>query len=496
MTSYIYLICFIILIIGAPLAIGSVYIVTFSAFEFIIFSLCLIKLCDYRINKKDEGEKLKGSTYKHFHLKSNGINPVSSLKSQKFTKITIILIVPLFIFLIVALFQLIPLPIALISFLSKNTVTIYKKLGLPQLMNSGLFTLSLSPYSTTVLFLKWASYVCIFFLISTFSPTEKGLKNGRWLIILSSTFFVIGLFEAIYGLYTYLYRSDSILWFTRLRDMKAVAGTYVNRNHFAGFINICIFVSIGLLIASVLSYKKKEKGLKNAIISFASSRMAPVLYVLCFGIIIMILSLTFTLSRMGQFSLIAGFASLILLFSFQKKKMVSFFIVCIIIASFLWASWKGLEPVYERWFSLEDSLHQDRLLIYESTVKLIKDFPIFGKGFGTFELSYPPYKPEKFGAAIYDHAHNDYLQILAETGWAGFLPWALFFITYLFLTTYAFFKTDNPISRGMGAGGIAATVALLLHSFFDFNLQIPANALLLFIVMAMTWRVVNYNVYS
>ncbi len=78
----------------------------------------------------------------------------------------------------------------------------------------------------------------------------------------------------------------------------------------------------------------------------------------------------------------------------------------------------------------------------------------------------------------------------SEVGLAGFIPWLAFFLLFLVFTVRAWFRRRNTFSIFIGAGGLAATVALLTHSLADFNLQIPANAMLLFLVMGLTWRAV------
>jgi len=90
-----------------------------------------------------------------------------------------------------------------------------------------------------------------------------------------------------------------------------------------------------------------------------------------------------------------------------------------------------------------------------------------------------------------DHAHNDYLEFLSEVGLIGFIPWLAFFLLFLASSVRALLTRRSRYSIFLGASGLAAIVALLVHSLADFNLQIPANAMLLFLIMGLTWRVVH-----
>ncbi|MCX5811375.1 MAG: O-antigen ligase family protein [Proteobacteria bacterium] len=330
----------------------------------------------------------------------------------------------------------------------------------------------------------------VFILITTFNPPEKKLKDGNWLKIISIAFFVIGFAEAIYGLYLYLNHSDSLLWFTRIYYKGFVDGTYINKNHLAGFMNMCIFISIGFLTSYIGSYRKKGYRLKETFLLILTTKKTIFIYLIIFGLLTMILAVIFSNSRMGQFSLIAGSIFLCILYTVKRLKNFLFILIFIFCMATAWGIWKGVEPVIERW-NATDADFIGRNDVWKSTLKMSRDFPILGTGLGTYELAFPPFKPEKIGVGIVDHAHNDYLEMLSEVGWAGFVCWLSFFFMYLYFTISAWIQKQGAFSRGMGAGGIAATIATLIHSLADFNLQIPANALLLFIVMAITWQAVH-----
>ncbi len=308
--------------------------------------------------------------------------------------------------------------------------------------------------------------------------------------------FIIGFAEAVYGLYNYLNQSPYLLWFTKEYYKDSVTGTYINRNHFAGLMNVCILVSAGLFVSHI-SLRTKARPFRTALVNILSSEKSLLMYFLFLGLIVMVLALIFSMSRMGQFSLAAGVAFVVLLYSIgavagkaRRTQFLPLVLFAVLSVGLLWGLWKGLEPVEDRWQALEAN-YENRALIWQTTQKLIGNFPLTGTGLGTYELAYPPYKPQEYGSLIMDHAHNDYLELLSEVGLIGFIPWLGFFVLFVVFSIHAWHKRRNPFSRFVGPCTLAAAVAFLVHSLSDFNLQIQANAMLLFLIMGLTWRVVN-----
>jgi hypothetical protein len=499
-SSPIILIGLIMLIICAPAAVGSVYIVTYSAMELLIFSLLLLHLwttdfsrLDAEMSRSSDNSKLKTQNSTH----------------SSYLHRTLWLMFPLFLFLLFCLFQMAPLPFSFLQKMSPNAAGLYQRLGLAPTFGPGsmpsalcpLLPLSLSLSATSAALLKWLAYASIFFVVATFTPQDSPFRPSPayWFqnsklntqhstlphpLLHSSitrllvAVFIIGFADAIYGLYVYLNHSGSLLWFTKKYCIDCVTGTYINRNHFAGLMNMCIPVSIGLFVSGITSRVKARRFL--------------FLYFLFAGIIVMVLGLIFSMSRMAHLSLAAAVLFVLLLMAATKTRHAALPIVLALVLGLgcLWGMWKGLAPVEERWQTIETS-YEDRFLVWQTTFTLIKHFPLTGTGLGTYELAYPPYKPQKFGAMIMDHAHNDYLEFLSEVGLIGFIPWLAFFLLFLASSVRALLTRRSRYSIFLGASGLAAIVALLVHSLADFNLQIPANAMLLFLIMGLTWRVVH-----
>jgi len=114
--------------------------------------------------------------------------------------------------------------------------------------------------------------------------------------------------------------------------------------------------------------------------------------------------------------------------------------------------------------------------IWRDTLAMFRAHPIFGVGLGAFETVYPIYGRGN-GSLLIQFAHNDYLQILSDAGIIGGAL-AVWFIVKLARAVVKTFKCEDSMSRAIGLGSAAGIFALLIHSLFDLNLQIPSNALL------------------
>jgi O-antigen ligase len=121
---------------------------------------------------------------------------------------------------------------------------------------------------------------------------------------------------------------------------------------------------------------------------------------------------------------------------------------------------------------------------------MVRDFPLFGTGLGTFKYAYFLYGRE---AALVNHAHNEYIESLSDMGVLAFLA----FFALLFLIVFSLLRMwgtrRHPEIKPVVLGVLTAVAAAAFHSFFDFSLRIPANAFLLIILLALGLKIVIYR---
>jgi len=116
-----------------------------------------------------------------------------------------------------------------------------------------------------------------------------------------------------------------------------------------------------------------------------------------------------------------------------------------------------------------------RLTVTRDCWRMIQERPVLGWGLGTFPTAYPPFQ-SFFSNSFVNEAHNDYAQLLVEMGSLGFLV-LLWFLFLLFRAAWQKLRSGKlGINGGVALAGILGCTGILVHSFFDFNLQIPSNA--------------------
>ena len=154
----------------------------------------------------------------------------------------------------------------------------------------------------------------------------------------------------------------------------------------------------------------------------------------------------------------------------------------VVLCAILAVSWIGVQEVLQRFSnyqSLDVSMGK-RTSMRHDTWRIFLDHPILGTGLGTLQMVFPPYE-SSYDAKIVNHTHNDYLEALAETGVPGALC-CLWFLAILFIESIKGLKDlGGSFGAALNLSGLVGCCGLLVHSLVDFNLHIPANALLFFV---------------
>ena len=327
------------------------------------------------------------------------------------------------------------------------------------------YTISLSPHTTWMSIVLLLSYVSLGLVVSRMFNTDLRLR------LLLIPIFILSMFEASYGLYQYL----SDFGVSNLFYKNIATGTFINRNNYAGLMEMTIPLILGYTL-SLFTWNNNRSYLKNITSSDNFSKQVLLLFILG----LMLLALIFSLSRMG---IIAAFLSLIFFWlihsSITKQKKGNLWIILFIIGIvFLYGLAIGIYPAFERFASLKDNT-PDRVLVWADMLSAVRDFPVFGTGLGTFSYIYLLYNKSIENPIEFVYAHNDYLQMIIETG----IPATLFLLTSLLLffrSTYnrikELYRSGENLRFYMGLGAMTGVVAILTHSLTDFNLHIPSNA--------------------
>jgi O-antigen ligase len=320
-----------------------------------------------------------------------------------------------------------------------------------------VFRTTASQYHTRVNLQLLSSYLIVLFLIPQAYKRISHWRHFVWFLMILS--FVV----SIFGILQYLTFNGKLYWFRVMHYGGYPFGPYVNRNHFAGFAELLIPVA---LVPLVLGRVRRER-----------------LFLVAMFAIVPMVALFLTTSRGGILSFV--FEMIILFLLLQLRRAYSKHVLAggiVVLCAALAVSWIGVQHVIQR-FSGNQSLDVSagkRTAMMRDTWHIFIDHPLLGTGLGTLQMVFPPYET-LYDGKIVNHSHNDYLEALAETGILGGLCCA-WFLRVLFAESL---KGLQELGRTFGAAlnlaGLVGCCGLLVHSLVDFNLHIPANALLFFV---------------
>lgn len=386
----------------------------------------------------------------------------------------------LILFMGYALLQTLPLPARAIHLLSPKAHELYSNVLTGYGYGEFHMPLSLTPHLTRLSVAKLASYVSVFIVLTSHYRTQGRIQ--RILFLLATA----GFAESLYGLYGYFNNSLEILGYQRTGISAAANGTFVNRNHYAGYLGMVFFICTGLLLARLTPKGTHAYGLRHRLSSMLRTHRAMASSLLLLMIITMALGIIFSMSRAGILSLALCMLIMFIAISLRRRRLhttvLSLIILGIISASLLY----GIAPAQRRFTQAIDDFTQYRMPAWQATLRMSHDYPVVGTGLGTFSDAFINYTPSG-SASRYAHAHNDYLQLLSDTGATGCLIALCTALLFAITLNKNRRNASDAFSQWVPLGGAGAIAYMMIHSAADFNLQIPSNAMTFTIICALTY---------
>jgi O-antigen ligase len=261
--------------------------------------------------------------------------------------------------------------------------------------------------------------------------------------------------------------NGKIYWLREPRMGGWIYGPYVNHNHYAGLMEM--LVPIPLILSLTRMAHKKERLLAAA----AAAIMAGTIFL--------------SGSRGGMLALLVELMVLaVIVVRQQKGKRLALAAAAFIAIVIALSVWLGGAELGQRIFSISTETRSEisgglRWNIDRDGLKMFLNRPVMGWGLGTFPVVYPQFR-SFYTNFFVNQAHNDYLQLLVETGLMGFGIMVWFVIA---LYRQAWKKIGNWTTDVSGAVSLACILGftgILVHSAVDFNLQIPANAAFFYVL--------------
>jgi O-antigen ligase len=440
-------------------------------------------------------------------------------------KISFPLFFPIIAFLALILFQMIPLPPPAVKLLSPKTYELYSETldDYPNGRGSSPFelnivrdmefsgqrsevrgqtleskktekvfgnwrTLSVYPHATQTELLKIISYLGVFLLIINYVDSKRKLMRISAVIIFS------GIVVVFLGIAQKVTEAPKIYWFWKplFKNDASFFGPFVNPNHFAGYVEMIIPLSMGLFMAKWRHLIKNQRGIRDFFITIGNEEGCKLILFLFFTIL-MVGALFLSSSRGGIVSFLGSMLFLLAMMIKKEKggRDITLLVVFLIsIVSFL--LWMGISPLIEEFRSIQDLPRdydiQYRFQNWKDTFRLMKDFPLLGVGLETFPAIFPKYKT--IGLQYhYLYLENDYLQLLCEVGLLGFGIFLWFMLSLFRQIGSGYPRHDTRERSGVYYisfyGCLTGMVAIVIHSFWDFNMHIPSNAQLLSMLMGL-----------
>lgn len=343
--------------------------------------------------------------------------------------------------------------------------------GVLLILAYGFFEYIKSPieYSARRDTLQLLLYVCLFFLF------VNNLKHRKYARIFAFAVISVGTMISIYAVAQFMTGSTSILGVEQ-PDVYAhrASGTYICPNHLAGFLEMTLPLALALTLAGRLEQYQK------ILLGFAS--------------LVLLAGIAVTVSRAGYVASLCGVALiLVTLFNSHKYRIPALAAAALLIVA---AAWFLLsKPHAETRFSelmTTTQLDEGRGAIYKSSLEMASKTSLFGRGSGTYASQIHSYLTDKTQDDPY-FAHSDYLQLWIEWGLVGVALLAALLIVSGFdvfkIWQYVqrkgeSFNLQDSTRSALFLGVTGAVLAILIHSAVDFNMHIPANAMLAVVLFA------------
>lgn len=308
--------------------------------------------------------------------------------------------------------------------------------------------------------LLFGAYAMLCFLATQVLSRSADARKLAWILAVYG--FVLAAFALLQGVAP----NGKLYWLREPRLGGWIYGPYVNHNHYAGLMELLVPIPLILSLTRIASDKPRiAAGVAAAI---------------------MVGTLFLSGSRGGMLAILVELAVLGVMLLRQRKGIriaVGLVAFAVVLVGML--TWLGGKQLTTRLTSIAAESRSEisggmRLSIDRDALRMFRQKPVLGWGLGTFSVVYPQFR-SFYTNFFVNQAHNDYLQLLAETGLVGFgiMIWFL-------VSAYrrALPKIGNWMTDVTSAVTLACTMSItgiLVHSLVDFNLQIPANAALFYV---------------
>ena len=317
--------------------------------------------------------------------------------------------------------------------------------------------ISPAPVANEIEWLRWVGYIAL--AIAAAGSVNTPLRLRTFCAVLA----VAGFLIAGLGIAQYLTADGKLYWTWKLENGGHMFGPYVNRNHFAGLMELLCPLALGM--ALLPEHKLSQRWFWSALavvmggaVMLSGSRGGAI----SLGLAVIVFSLLIAAQRAGQRAVVWLLAAMF---------VTGGTVLALDRGDLLRRYESVLRP---NQFQQEDAAAY-RIAAWKDTFHLIRETPLIGSGLDTFATRFPAAR--SFATdLIWTHAHNDFLQFLAETGLMGGLLAAWMLFAGGREAARNLVRTSGTATGALLAAISAGCIGFMAHGWLDFNFHIPANA--------------------
>ncbi|WP_430462242.1 O-antigen ligase family protein [Thalassolituus sp. LLYu03] len=339
--------------------------------------------------------------------------------------------------------------------------------------------ISYSPFDTYTAFLRGLGLISFFALTLLMLHSRERVKRAVWIVALAAAF------QALFGAVMVLTGLEFGFFIEKQYYRGVATGTFVNRNHLAGYLEMSLALGIGFLLAQSTYYSGSLRQRMRQMVAMLLSDKVVLRLLLA----VMVIALVLSRSRMGNTAFFASLmlaGGLALLLMRNKSRSTTILLASLLVIDIaIVGTFFGVEKVADR-LQNTTAEHESRDEVTRDTVNMWRQNLITGIGAGAFIPVYPAFRSADVKEnAIYNNAHNDYAQFGAEFGLPAYLTLAAVVLWCFWWGVMAMRLRNSDLYKGMGFSACMGIIAIAIHSAVDFNLQVPANAWMFMLVLAM-----------
>lgn len=322
--------------------------------------------------------------------------------------------------------------------------------------------LSAYAFASRMEWMRYASYAMIFLV------AQSLFRHNRWRERIAIAFAVFGFAVAVLGVAQDMTAGGRIYWRIPVPASGAIYGPYTYHGAYAGLMELLA------PLALALAFDRWRHPAQRLLFAFAGVVMGATVFL--------------SRSRGGMIAFVCElFLFMVLLATHGRSSRSLWKIAGVAVAAAVLVATLGTSQIAQQIRSLrspfDPKVNGDRITIARDAVRMFRDRPLAGWGLDVFPVAYPHYR--SFATVYFiNEAHNDYAQLLVETGAIGFLA-MLAFVFLLYRGGLRNMREQDASARMLTLAALTGCAGMLVHSLGDFNFHIPANAALFLVLCAL-----------